>query len=1175
MPEAVHCGRCGSRLPAEAPPGSCSTCLLEFGIHGYSEDSSVSGGSAKASHLRLLGDYGDYELIEEIARGGMGVVCRARQKSLNRIVAVKLILIGQWAGPAHIERFKAEAEAAARLDHPNIVPIYEIGEQDGQHFFSMKLIEGQSLATVAASRRSAAISPNQSAALLRDAATMVAKIARAVHYAHQRRVLHRDLKPTNILIDAQGEPYLTDFGLAKVIERASSLTHTAAVLGTPSYMAPEQASGKAKQVTTAADIYSLGAVLYELLTGRPPFIGETPLETLDLVRESQPTPPRSIQPNVDRDLETICLKCLRKEPERRYGSAEALAEDLERWLEGKPVLARPVTPLERLWLWSRRKPAIATLAATVALLVIATAIGSTVMSFRIAAARDEARRQAEANRQQLVRLNVATGVQLLEAGDHFTALPWLGEALRLEGGAAVRETSHRMRLHAALRECPQLTQLWLHENFADFASFSPDASRVVTCGFDGAARVWNARTGVAVTEALWHTNLTFAHGQNYPVLRVRHADWSPDGRWLLTVCNYGARVWDAGTGQLIAHVEHEGEIRSAFFSPDGQLFLTAGDDRTTRFWDAKSGLPDGEPLRHASAVNWAVFSPDGRRVATACQKDGAQVWDTKTRLPVGKLLSHRASVRRVAFSPDGTRVVTSSDEDVAQVWDSETGQPVGASLKHRSEVRFAVFSPDGRRVATASGDRSAQVWDATTGKPITPSLVHQALVDIVRFSPDGRSVVSAGFDNTARVWDAQTGAPLTPPLPHNHIVPAVAFHPDGRQLLTASHDGAVRLWTLPARAAPAEPMRAVCDFQIPFSADGQLTLFPKDENGLRVWHLPSGRELAGPLPGSERTIYAAVTPDGRRALTVDLDFTHRVWDAPAGRMALPEWKRHISFDSSLFASPVFSQSGERFAAVDGKETVRIYSVAGGGRTVMSLTGELGVMALAFSPDEKMLATGNQKLQVRIWNSETGQPLSNHLPHEAELRALTFSTDATWLASASQDGVVKIWNTRTGSLAAPTLLHPRAVVFIRFSADGRQLVTVSDDKRVRVWDWRAGKLLTAPLVHDTYVKHATFNPDATRLVTIDDVFRAQVWDLATGQRINLPGRKPEIPAREILSAASEWPWDPAKDDRPAADLVALTQLLSGRRIDGESGLVPLDRHQLRELWRTHQNRERND
>jgi len=651
MSEAVHCGRCGSQLSGETTKGFCSICLLEFGVHGYSSDATGPLPVADTSRLRLPQAYGDYELLEEVARGGMGIVFRARQKSLNRIVAVKLILVGQWAGPDHIERFKTEAEAAARLDHPNIVPIYEIGEQDGQHFFSMKLIEGPNLAELIAEGKQVAgrkvrkwesenerqdVSrphfPTFSPAHLpkgkseppragryesRDVATLVAKTARAVHYAHQRRVLHRDLKPTNILIDEQGEPHLMDFGLAKVIERGSSLTHTAAVLGTPGYMAPEQARGKARQVTTSADIYSLGAILYELLTGRPPFVAETPLEVLDLVREAEPPAPRSLRPEVDRDLETICLKCLRKEPEGRYGSAEALAEDLERWLEGEPILARPVSAAERLWLWSRRKPAVASLAAAVVVLIVGTAIVSTIMSVRIATARDAARQQAEENRQRLVRLNVAKGAQLIEAGDYATALPWLGEALRLDSGAPQREASHRMRLHALLRECPQLTQLWFHDNFTKYAAFSPDGNRVVTCGYDSTARVWDVRTGQASLPVLRHTNTVELDERVYNSTWVRHADWTRDGRRLLTVCNHEVWIWDAESGRRIGTaLVHNNEVWSAFFSPNGRRVLTASSDKTARLWDAATSVLIGKPLRHDGPVDWAMFSPDGRRITS-------------------------------------------------------------------------------------------------------------------------------------------------------------------------------------------------------------------------------------------------------------------------------------------------------------------------------------------------------------------------------------------------------------------------------------------------------------------------------------------------------------------------------------------------------------------------------
>lgn len=357
-PNTPICHRCGAELLAKVHGSVCAACLLESALEDSQELSGSDGsrtvlieqaGSRPQARVVALRPFGDYELLEEIARGGQGVVFKARQKSLNRVLALKMIALGPWATESHLKRFKTEAEAAANLDHPQIVPIHEIGQVEGQHYFTMKLIDGISLKEAV---RNGALAP-------RRAATILATVAHAIHYAHERGILHRDLKPGNVLLDSEDRPYVTDFGLAKLIENESLVTNTMDVLGTPSYMPPEQAAGHAKDLTPAGDVYGLGAVFYELLTANPPFAGGTTFETIRQVLEKEPRRPKLWNPKIDRDLEVICLKCLEKDPVRRYATAEALAEDLERWLRSEPIHARPGNLLDRSVKWVRRKPAIA------------------------------------------------------------------------------------------------------------------------------------------------------------------------------------------------------------------------------------------------------------------------------------------------------------------------------------------------------------------------------------------------------------------------------------------------------------------------------------------------------------------------------------------------------------------------------------------------------------------------------------------------------------------------------------------------------------------------------------------------------------------------------------------------------------------------------------------------
>ncbi len=376
------CRKCGAKILSDVPEGLCPRCVLKSALGNFpdvavagdvdpgrsdtppaADENGARNNRKSVRAAELLGELGDYELLEEVGRGGQGVVFRARQKSLNRTVALKVISLGQWASKAHLKRFRLEAEAAARLEHPCIVPIHEVGERNGSCYFSMKFVEGGQLDEVVR-RKSMSV---------RQAAELIAKIARTVHYAHEHGILHRDIKPGNILLDAKGEPHLTDFGLARLVESESSVTQTLDVLGTPSYMAPEQAVGNNAAISSVTDVYGLGAVLYQLLTGQPPFAGGTTYETIKLLLDTEPRQPRQLNPKIDRDLSTICLKCLEKDPKRRYPSALALAEDLERWLKHEPIQARRTGLFVRGRKWVQRNPTSALLAAS--LIALAAAAG--------------------------------------------------------------------------------------------------------------------------------------------------------------------------------------------------------------------------------------------------------------------------------------------------------------------------------------------------------------------------------------------------------------------------------------------------------------------------------------------------------------------------------------------------------------------------------------------------------------------------------------------------------------------------------------------------------------------------------------------------------------------------------------------------------------------------------
>jgi WD40 repeat protein len=867
-----------------------------------------------------------YQILGELGRGGMGVVYKARQVSLGRLVALKMILAGDCAGTEELARFRAEVEAVARLQHPNLVQVYEVGERDGRPYFAMEFVDGGSLDGRAGGRPQ---SPKW-------AAQMVETLARAIHTVHQRGIVHRDLKPGNVLLTADGAPKVADFGLAKRLD-AEGPTVTGDILGTPSYMPPEQAAGRTREIGPAADVYSLGAILYELLTGRPPFDGETPWETVNRITSEEAVTPRRLQPRIPRDLETICLKCLQKEPRKRYVSARALADDLRRFLDDEPIQARRIGLWERAVKWARRRPAAAALLVVSCLAALALAAGGIVYEVRLSQALNEATNNAEESRRRLVRLQVAEGTHALDEGDWLGSLVWFAEALNLDPGDAKRERMHRARFGAVLRRCPRLILLGLHDAPVCAARFSPDGRLLITASEDQTAQVWDVRAGKSVGTPLRHDGA------------VLTAAFSPDGQAVVTAGADGAaRVWDVATRRaLLPPLRHGGTVVAAAFSSDGRCLLTASADSTARLWDATTGNPLAPPLQHRATVRCGAFSRDGRRVVTASDDSTARVWDAANGEPVTPPLVHAGAVNWASFDPDGRRVVTACADGTARVWDAATGQPLPGVLKHRAAVVRDSFSPDGRRILTASDDHTACIWDATTGELLTPALQQDSAITSAAFNPDGTRAVTAGDDNTACLWDAATGEWLPPVLRQQGSVRYAGFSPDGRWVVTAGNDNAVRVWDVSVladagvwsdrQAQPPAPRAARWT-----SPDGRRAVTAEGSHGAHIRDTATGEPIGPLLRHCSAVLFAAFSPDSRRVVTASDDNTARVWDAATGE---------------LLAQPLKHKGTVRFAS--------------------------------FSPDGELLVTAANDRSARVWDAGTGEPLTPSLKFGEPIQQASF------------------------------------------------------------------------------------------------------------------------------------------------------------------------------------------